>query len=94
MFSIQKIGAMLGVVMALLAGQANAADNGWVDSASFDFGAGPNVRHGAHRRAKELGRPVVRLERASPGRLLGPVRLLVARQGLPQRTRATTRTWP
>jgi len=46
MFSIQKIGATLGVVTALMAGQANAADNGWVDSASFDFGTGPKVRMG------------------------------------------------
>lgn len=46
MFSIQKRGAVLGAVVALLAGQANAADTdaGWVDSASFDFGTGPNVR--------------------------------------------------
>jgi hypothetical protein len=46
MFFIQKIGAMFGVAIALLAGQANAAsaDNGWVDSASFDFGTGTKVR--------------------------------------------------
>jgi len=44
MFSIQKIGAMLGVALAMVAGQANAADSGWVDSASFEFGSGPKVR--------------------------------------------------
>jgi hypothetical protein len=46
MFSIQKIGAILGVVMALLAGQANAADTGWIDSASFEYGSGPKVDMG------------------------------------------------
>lgn len=44
MFSIQKIGAILGVAATLLAGQAGAADNGWVDSASFEFGTGAKVR--------------------------------------------------
>lgn len=46
MFSIQKIGAILGTGLALLAGQAHAADNGWVDSASFEFGSGDKVRMG------------------------------------------------
>ena len=56
MFSNQKIGAILGVAAALLAGQASAAGyqdatgtqpaggNGWIDSASFEFGTGPKVR--------------------------------------------------
>ncbi|KQQ96212.1 acyloxyacyl hydrolase [Massilia sp. Leaf139] len=44
MFSIQKIGAILGVAAALVATQAGAADNGWVDSASFEFGTGAKVR--------------------------------------------------
>jgi lipid A 3-O-deacylase len=44
MFSIQKIGAILGVGAALLAGHAGAADKGWVDSASVDFGSGSKVR--------------------------------------------------
>ncbi|MGJ9420513.1 acyloxyacyl hydrolase [Massilia sp. CMS3.1] len=32
--------------MSLLSGQAGAADNGWIDSASFEFGTGPKVRLG------------------------------------------------
>jgi lipid A 3-O-deacylase len=45
MFSIYKIGAILGVALGLLAGQANAADS-WIDSASLEYGTGPKVRMG------------------------------------------------
>lgn len=43
MFSIQKLGVVAGIGAALLAGQAGAAENGWIDSASFEFGRGPEV---------------------------------------------------
>ena len=46
MFSIHKTGAILGAAFALLAGQANAADDGWIDSVSLDYGSGPKVRMG------------------------------------------------
>ena len=38
----KKIAILSGI--ALLAGSAHAADGGWVDSASFEFGSGPEVR--------------------------------------------------
>lgn len=44
MFSIHKIGAILGAATALLAGHAGAADGSWIDSASVDVGSGPKVR--------------------------------------------------
>ena len=46
MFFIQKIGGILGVALSLLSGQASAADSGWIDSASFEFGTGVKVRMG------------------------------------------------
>jgi hypothetical protein len=46
MFSIQKIGALCGVAIALLSGQASAADTGWIDSVSVEYGSGPKVRMG------------------------------------------------
>lgn len=46
MFSIQKIGAILGLSLSLLSGQSSAAGNGWADSASFEFGSGVKVDMG------------------------------------------------
>jgi hypothetical protein len=46
MFSIQKFGAILGIGLSLLSAQASAADNGWIDSASFELGTGASVRMG------------------------------------------------
>ena len=46
MASNKKIATLAGLVIALLAGHATAAENGWVDSASFEFGTGSKVRMG------------------------------------------------
>lgn len=46
MFSIHKIGAVLGLGIALLSGQAGAAGTDWIDSASFELGSGAKVRMG------------------------------------------------
>ena len=43
MFSNKKISALAGFATVLLAGQAGAADMGWIDSAAFEFGRGPEV---------------------------------------------------
>jgi hypothetical protein len=42
----KKIATLAGIAIALLAGRASAADKGWIDSASFEYGAGSKVRMG------------------------------------------------
>lgn len=46
MVSIKKIGSALAVFALMSASQAFAADNGWVDSISFEAGTGSKVRMG------------------------------------------------
>jgi hypothetical protein len=46
MASNKKIATLAGLAIALLAGRASAADNGWIDSASVEFGSGSKVRIG------------------------------------------------
>ena len=44
MSSIKKIAILSCITAGLSAGSASAADNGWLDSASFEFGTGKKVR--------------------------------------------------
>jgi len=46
MFSNKKISSLLAAAVLMTTGQAFAADNGWVDSATFEFGTGSKVRMG------------------------------------------------
>lgn len=43
MSSIKKIAILTCLAAGLSAGSASAADNGWLDSASFEFGTGKKV---------------------------------------------------
>ena len=43
MSSIKKIAILICLAAGLSAGSASAADNGWLDSASFEFGTGKKV---------------------------------------------------
>lgn len=46
MFSNQKIGAVVGLALALLTGQASAGDKAWIDSATFEYGTSSKLRMG------------------------------------------------